>query len=489
MRPYSTSGANRYCRLLPSSVSGPRLDEYYLSLYKLGIEMKDDGSDLSKAPESLPFAGYTYFGQFVDHDLTRDKSSLDEAFVWAPEENRNHQTPFLDLDHLYGKGPFHPADKRLYEAKDVRLRRSPPNGRAGGRFDVATDDAGVPLVADERTVDNVILRQVAAVFVHLHNCAVEQWRTFFEGDLPGLFEQARLQTTWQYQWLICEDFLMRLLDHAIYKSVFRQHRPLIKWGRFSIPVEFSAAAMRFGHSVVRERYSLSQGIDKNLRDLFAPELHAKALPTEYEIDWGFFFQAAGSVETPLPVNALVMRPIDTRISLSLHHIPSPTKRLYNPSSKKANDLLPPEALDSLPVRTLFRGAALGLRDGQTIASALGESVLHESELTLKRDGEETAVGNVLLDEKLAGEAPLWYYILKESEVRHNGNRIGPTGSRIIAETIHGALLSDSNSIFNHSGADVRQPPIWKIGSKEYSFTSLQALFRAAPLFAGVERRG
>jgi len=322
--------------------------------------MKDDGSNLSNEPESLPYAGYTYFGQFVDHDLTKDKASLDEAMVWAPEENRNHQTPFLDLDHLYGNGPFHPVDKRLYEPGDVRLRRSPANGQAGGRFDVATDDAGVPLVADDRTVDNIILRQITAVFVHLHNCAVEQWRTSFEKDLPGLFERARLQTTWQYQWLICEDFLGQILDYSTYKNVFRQHRPLIKWDRFSIPVEFSTAAMRFGHSAVREQYTLSQGNDKNLRAIFDPELHGKALPADYEIDWGFFFQGASSVVTPLPVNALVMRPIDARISESLHHIPSPTKRLYNPASKKANDLLPPGALDSLPVRTLFRGAALGL---------------------------------------------------------------------------------------------------------------------------------
>jgi hypothetical protein len=180
-----------------------------------------------------------------------------------------------------------------------------------------------------------------------------------------------------------------------------------------------------------------------------------------------------------------MRPIDTRISPSLHKIPSPTKRLYNPSSKKANDLLPEGALDKLPVRTLFRGAAVGLSDGQTVAQAFGESVLHEKELTRNRDGEETPAGNVLIDEKLTAEAPLWYYILKESEVRHNGNRIGPTGSRIIAETIYGALLRDSNSIFNHPAASVREPPVWKVGTKEYSFTSFKALFKAAPLFASV----
>src|SRR4051812_28497021 len=184
MRPYSTSGSNRYCRLFPPSSMRTQADLF--GLYQLGSNMLDDGSDLSRAPETLVFTGYTYFGQFIDHDLTRDTSSIDDAFVLQPEQIQNQQTPRLDLNHLYGKGPFDIEDAKYYVDKNVRFKVGPRNGRAGGAFDIGTDDKGVPLPVDDRTLENAIIRQVATVFMHLHNCAVEQFRKDYLGDLPGL---------------------------------------------------------------------------------------------------------------------------------------------------------------------------------------------------------------------------------------------------------------------------------------------------------------
>ena len=49
-------------------------------------------------------AGYTYFGQFIDHDITFDPASLQEQQN-DPEAMINFRTPRLDLDSLYGRGP------------------------------------------------------------------------------------------------------------------------------------------------------------------------------------------------------------------------------------------------------------------------------------------------------------------------------------------------------------------------------------------------
>jgi hypothetical protein len=479
MKPYSTPGANRYCRLLPPSAEVIPSEVYFQDLFELGSAMLDDGT--SQGPESPVTVGYTYFGQFVDHDLTKDGSSIDDALKLQPEQIRNDQTPRLDLGHLYGRGPFDPDDAILYEKSDVRLKTGGKDARAGGSFDIPIG-RGMPLVADDRTVENAILRQVAAVFIHLHNCAVEQFRGL---RLPeaDLFARARIQTVWQFQWLICSDFLQRLLDPGVYEDVFKRHRPLLSWNVFSIPVEFSVAAMRFGHSMVRERYALSAGPqnDRSLRELFAEPLRRQALPPEFEIDWRFFFTNAGTgTANEPPRSALFARPIDTRISPSLHHLPEPIKRLFNAPSIEANALIPPGGLNKLPVRTLFRGAGLRLCSGQKAADALGESVLSERELTTDSAGQPTPDGTVLRDKKMTTETPLWYYILRESEVRHNGDRIGPVGSRIIAETFYAALLHDPESILNHPEAEYATPPTWKVGSRQLKFENLRQLFATAP---------
>jgi hypothetical protein len=477
MKPYSTPGANRYCRLLPPSAEAVNTPAYFQALYELGGAMLDDGSPLSRAPESPVTTGYTYFGQFIDHDITRDDSSIDDALTMVPEEIKNHQTPRLDLGHLYGKGPFDPTDAKFYEPNDVRFKHGPRTGRGGGSFDVGPDGKGTRLVADDRTVENVILRQVAAVFVNLHNCAVEQFRKDIRQSAE-LFARARRQTVWQFQWLVYEDFLLWLLDDVVYETVFRRRQPMFEWNVLSTPVEFSVAAMRFGHSLVREKYFLSEDNEKNLAQLFAGGLRQETLPPDYEVDWSFFFQGAGSGGS-----SLFVRPIDTRISRSLHHLPEETKRLFNAASVDAHALLPPDALSKLPVRTLVRGAGLRLGSGQVAAKIFCESVLSEEELTTDREGQLTDAGTILRDRKMSAETPLWYYILKESEVRYNGNRIGPVGSRIIAETLYGALLHDPESILNHPEAEASKPPKWTIAGQDYEFVDLISLFAAAPQLA------
>lgn len=478
MKPYSTSGANRYCRILPPHPEPRDWISYFQSLSDLGGEMLDDGSNLSQAPERLVTAGYTYFGQFVDHDLTRDRSSIADALQLPAEEIQNHQTPRLDLSQLYGKGPFDPQGRELYE-DDIRLKVGSRVSSTEGPFDVGLDAACAPVIADDRTVENVILRQVVSVFARLHNAAVEQFRKVSK-DIEWVFQRARLQTMWQYQWLIWVDYLYWLLDEEVYRSVFIQRNPTIAWNTFSIPVEFSAAAMRFGHSMVRESYQLSRTEHRNLKQLFAPDLHDKALGVEWRIDWGFFFQGAS------PQGALSSRPIDARITPALHHLPPETIRLFNAAPAEVG-ISSARGLEmgKLPVRTLLRGAALRLASGQVAARTLHESVLTRDELTKNRKGDLTPAGKTLRDANMSMDTPLWYYILKESEVRYNGNRLGPVGSRIMAECFFAALSSDPNSFVNHPDVTFQPPvaaagpPIWNFRGREEQLRNLRALFAAA----------
>jgi hypothetical protein len=66
---------------------------------------------------------------------------------------------------------------------------------------------------------------------------------------------------------------------------------------------------------------------------------------------------------------------------------------------------------------------------------------------------------------LAGRAPLWFYVLKEAEMRAGSAQLGPAGGRIVAEVLIGLLAGDSLSYLNVK-------PHWKptLGPTEGKFT-------------------
>ena len=313
-KPFRESAPNHYCRLFEPSRLPADLDRYCDALTVLGNAMIDDGSRVSEErPEILVDCGYTYFGQFVAHDLTKDVSSVDEAWRKEPEELENLQTPRLDLEALYGGGPE--TSPALYEEDQVRLKTGP--SKVGGKsFDICVGRQGERVLADDRNAENLILRQMTAVFARLHNFAVEQFHLEIT-DEKALFECARRQTQWQFQWLVCRDYLPTLLDLKVYKKVFGEGRSTIPWNTFSIPIEFSAAAMRFGHAMVRPNYVFSFGEEMLFQKIFGRTPDRGSLSDKLEINWGFFFQGAG------PVGATVTsRPIDTRLSQPLHELPT-----------------------------------------------------------------------------------------------------------------------------------------------------------------------
>ncbi|HET9419175.1 MAG TPA: peroxidase family protein [Chthoniobacterales bacterium] len=466
LRPFRESALDRYCRLFRPMRLRADADQYCQALTELGRAMIDDGTRVSdERPEILVDSGYTYFGQFIAHDLTKDVSSVDGAWQKEPEELENLQTPKLDLSTLYGGGPE--ISPELYETDGVRLKVGQrKNGRHS--FDIHVAGNGGCVLADERNTENLILRQMTAVFARVHNFAVEQFQGEF-ADNTALFARARLQTQWQYQWLVCRDYLPTLLDPAVYREVFVHGRSIIRWNTFSVPIEFAAAAMRFGHAMVRPNYLFSFGQEMRLPQIFSRTSERGPLDEKVEINWGFFFQGAGDGRS------VTSRPIDTRLAPSFQLLPDDlvgVAQIACPHFRVAKN--PAE----LPVRTLLRGAGLRLASGQSAARALHERVLSEAELTQNLEGEETAQGQILRDTGLTRDTPLWYYILKESEVRHNGNRVGPLGSRVIAETLYAALRADPNSYLNRVGAD-DFPPVWRFAEEDVRLYGLSEFFRTA----------
>jgi hypothetical protein len=477
MKPFSTSAPDRYCRLLPPWQPRPTAGtdafrRHTEALQALVATMVDDKRRVCQHfpphwPEKLITAGYTYFGQFLHHDLTDDSSSLDEALRLAPEEIRNDRLPRFDLSNLYGDGPFAGRHTDLYEPGDVRLRVGPKNGTLHS-FDLATSNGSL-LIADRRASENVILRQITAFFARLHNMAVEQFRPEASDNPQKLFARARRQMSWQFQRLIYEDYLPRVLDPDVYRTVFVENSPRVQWQTFSIPVEFSAAAMRFGHSMVRAEYFLSRtSRDLTLLELANRSRDPRSLEPEWAIEWGQFFQNASADS-----QAITVRPLNAKITAPLHRLPLPALHVFNLGAPTSSD-----GTINLPLLTLLRGVALALPSGQAAACAFGEPELNERELTCDCAGMPTAQGEILRAADLLHETPLFFYILKESEVRAAGNHLGRTGSHIVAEVFHAARRYDPNSYVNRSEAREAWPQ-WELSYGRCVCKSLSALFTIA----------
>jgi hypothetical protein len=416
-------------------------------LIELGRVMRDDSSgfDDSGGNNVAAPAGYTYLGQFITHDITFDPTALQGALT-DPSSLMNFRTPCLDLDSVYGSGPA--ADPYLYQRRDRDLfligrtseKRGPVNESIPPSlpFDLLRAANGYAIIGDPRNDENIIIAQLHLLFLRFHNKVVEDLRN---GTIPRkslsrpIFEEARELVTWHYQWIVLNEFLPLFLDHhqlaeALGRRCF--YNPVD--GLF-IPVEFSAAANRFGHSMVRNAYDYNRvfrfpknGVQPpgtvlarlNLLFRFTGASgpgDTVPIPSEWIIDWRRFF--------PLDRNVQVIssRLINPFISNFFHEIPPP----------------PPPPFNSIVIRNLLRGRSFGLPSGQSVALHMGFHPLSESDIASGPDGEVAARRGFHI------ESPLWYYVLKEAEIQGKGERLGQVGSRIVAEVLIGLLENDINS--------------------------------------------
>jgi Animal haem peroxidase len=367
-------------------------------------------------------AGTTFMGQFLDHDMTFDTTSI-LGTPTEPAAAPNSRTPAFDLDSLYGAGPV--GSPQLYEPGDLAKLRI----ESGGQFeDLPRTADNTAIIGDPRNDENLIIAGLHCAFILFHNNAVDHVRA--ERKPPkDAFAAARQLTTWHYHWMILHEFLPLFVGQAMVDDVLgngpRFYKPAT--GAAAMPVEFQGAAYRFGHSMVRPSYRANLKGDNGgpfFGMIFDPDSEHVSDPADLSggfraprrfIGWQTFFDFGDGQVKP-------NKTIDTHLSTPLFNLPLGAIASHNPPT-------------ALPQRNLLRQLTWSLPSGQSIAAAMGVPGLSANDL------------KELKDYKVGFErsTPLWYYALKEAEVMEGGLHLGPVAGRIVGEVIVGLLKSDPGS--------------------------------------------
>ena len=325
------------------------------------------------------------------------------------------------------------------------------------------------LIGDSRNDNNLILAQLHLAFLRFHNHAAD-WLKSNRQDKKEkkLFSSTQALVRKHYQWLIVNDYLNTLCRQDILNYVLSSRAPLYQnfleenptkdskdGNGLPIPLEFFAAAFRFNLSMVRGSYDYNRFFGATTQETKAalpaaplellfqytgnspipmPDVNGASierLPSNWIIEWQRF------VNKPDGTTIRAARKIDTFISPDLGGIGGHSQYIFQCQARN----------------NLRLGYKLNIPSSQACIKRINRlcdiqiTPLSEKELTSGKSG------SAIRDGGFIEQTPLWYYILKEAQVRENGERLGMLGSTIVCETLIGLMLNDPESYLNTPGSD------------------------------------
>ncbi len=459
----------RLFRSLHPAQFGSTEAENVANLTKLGLAMSagfDGPKDGKDDEESGIPALYTYLGQFIDHDITFDPaSSLQKQD--DPNALTDFRTPAFDLDNIYGRGPD--DQPYLYDGSDSFLLGNPihgandPNARDLQRNNANPSRA---LIGDPRNDENTIVSQLQGLFLRFHN------RTM--ADNPGIsFEDAQKSVRFHYQYVILNDFLPRIIHSDVLNALktnghYDQHKlSFFHWKNAPfMPVEFSVAGYRLGHSMIRPGYRLNDQVLLPIFPVAAPPadppglleglIGFRAMNPAWAIDWGRFIDIDVRTYDGTPDENKKRLQFAYRIDTS---VVNPLSNL--PLSVASNP-------SSLPARNLLRGWQMRLPSAQRIAEAMGVHPIKDADILIGKGVDQPAKGEepisiTKVSKVFENNCPLWAYVLAEAMQHQQSVKIpvkenvsittpmlGAVGGRIVAEVFLGLMFGDNHSLLSLS---------------------------------------
>jgi Animal haem peroxidase len=446
----------------------------------LGASMEDTKDDTA-FNSGIP-AAYTYFAQFINHDIAftdvtnkvrgqTDPELLAEKNLspWSKktiaDRVHNKRIGPLQLESVYGNlssGEPPPRDGEKFALGKVcpdsnnelppdldvnndlvrtHLSRNPKKDRAA-------------LINDPRNDSNLIVSQVHVAFLRAHNAIVDK--------LGCTFDVAKEVLQKHYQWMVYNEILPRFVREEEIRAAFKE--PLFD-PPIGVPLEFSVAAFRFGHTMVRKIYYLNDRFRfLQLDQMFmltvlsngltaTPGEGNPNLPCNKIIEWEKFLGGEKGRNNARKVRTQMVEPLFLLLN-------------------EAN--IPVRGEKRLAVQDLKRGYMLSLPTGQALATRIGVDKLTPDDLRAVAAGNPQQL-KVLEKSEFLEQTPLWFYILAEAAKQSaeaeakiaefegqdteaakqiveaatkNIDKLGPVGGRIVAEAITGFIRQTPDSFLN-----------------------------------------
>jgi hypothetical protein len=523
-----------------SAIIGPRL----------GTGASPFVDDNKTADPAQQPAGYTFFGQFIDHDVTRTQTALSAtnelnrraqgdahtraklaaagitpdqlkqaiANAATPTSALSLNTGKLELDSVYGvtdftalngtTAPWFEQSNGAYTGRFAQRHVQAPAsvGAAIDGFDYQRTPAGTAEVPDPRNSENKLISQIQNLFELAHNNCMDRALGAVSAptqqQIGAAFDGCHKKVMWTYETIVATDFLPRFsaeatLDRVAPAALHAYQRGTsptsqlpgrdgVKTFLYSckpglgenvtihIPHEFTVAAFRLGHTLVRDSYVLHDPVlDINgklltgqPRPIFAsandPETVGLVGDNPVQpgdvIDWSQFYDVYGVDQKD--ESAQPGRPVDTLISDKLFNLPIAAL----PPGPDANGK-DTSTERNLPRRNLMRASEpTGLITG-SVGLATGEEAEAYAQQRIPGLHDATKeVRNVLAarlqsagfdPNLLARRTPLWLFILAEAESTQASQRLGELGSHIIDEFLLGSLHCDQGSVLYAATSDLQ----------------------------------
>lgn len=466
-------------------------------------------------------SGYTYLGQFIDHDLTLNPNNAFGADVNTPRDP-NLRTAWFDLDSLYGRGP---ADQPYLYAADGRTLLTGRKLTEAGAPSTCTDLPrvnGRAVIGDKRNDENVIVSQLHSAFVAFHNQVAKE-RTHLA------FRDLTREVAWHYQWIVLTDFLPRIVGPQMMQMLLPDFgtKELAGSGRANrsftqglrpgeMPLEFAGAAYRFGHSMIRPVYRINSRLKPSAQErkenpalagrrlIFAASQTAglngfREYPQEWAIDWSLYFETSERKLTfdrikDGPTRVQAAYKFDTALVNPLAFLPEFSQSRPDGHFARDSNGQPqaqPGKISSLALRNLLRGLQQGLPSGQAVARAMGLDPLSDKDLRIGKATCEDMDENRAITaygDSFNGNTPLWTYVLAEAQAKWvsevkamqapdairdaHPSMLGPVGGRLVAETIIALMMEDETSL-------LRAGRGWQPAYQDKGVFTMRELLKAA----------
>ncbi len=471
-------------------------------LGKIARHMAHYGASLTASERDgvIP-AGYTYLGQLIAHDMV-DTTTPFRAFSGGKKTERNMRTERLILDTVYAGGPDvspHVYALEKYAGQQqfrLRLGRTRIKGAGepkGPLRDIAratcpflNDEKRwsgrqtyrTALIADPRNDNNLILSQMLALFSLFHNTVsaeISKNKAAINGDSAvisnayDVYHFARKIVCGAFRRIIVDDYLSRLVPKAIHAHYKNYAKPGFKFADATddqrVPVEFTHGAFRFGHSMVRDNYAISDRLTvgdssrnreisiSEAMDVTSSGVLQEQIPLRdnWLIRWSSFFEfpddsdenrlqtqfASRVMPVVSPVLEGVFRaPSQIEDGLAYRDLVSSIEAgTRSVTSLIANfrQTLPQNLLNELPDAFQASGSGHGLKKQIKKWLNTDDTAFNDNEIT-----------------RIAKDPPLPLYVLIEaslaSDDQSSASQLGALGSLIVCETILSSIAANADYI-------------------------------------------